>query len=860
MPRERVAWGVCTMWLGFVSRCWAGLGRGAFGLLLLGWTLVASAQTYVQASTTYAWVSTSGHSTASWSRGAACSGGGADRDDDVTAELPLGFTFVFGGSKYTTLRIMTNGRLQFSNTFCGYGTNSTSPRTYPYPYPDANLVRTMSVYGADIDMTSGGGKVFYSTIGTAPNRQFVVTWEDVEEWSATGSLFNFQVILNESGDFIYQYGPSVNRSGGKAQIGWEVTTSNYAVVSYTNIGSLNKTAMRFYDPTAVALPGGFNVFDSSTLTGLLTGAIQTKVAGAAFSLDVIALNTARTGLLTTFTGAVAIDILNGSDNSGALSASTGCRSTWTVIQTLAGTRLFGLLNAGRLTVTGLTENNAWRDVRIRVTHTPASGAPVIGCSSDNFAIRPASFSAPVASDADWRTAGSTRSLANASAAGGNVHAAGRPFRVAFNALNALGAVTTGYTGSPSLVFEACSLPATCAGASAASLVAPLSVSAGAVSSVSATYSEAGSFSASAQDSTFAAVDALDGTPLSSRLIRSTSAVIGRFVPDRYLLNLSNAPVLAPGQGSACTTRSDWNFTWVGQPFAWATAPVITVTAQDANGQTVQQYAGSLFKLAASAVSLTWGSNAPVGAPLSVTGQTVALAATGAGQASLSFGTAASFVFTRPLAPLAPFNAVISATVSLADASEAGVSGNGSINALAPLIINGAGAGIEFTGGNAAGANLLTYGRLQLSNAHGDSRRPLSLLYEAQAWSGAAWYRNHRDSCLQPAAAAVVMSNWSAGLTTCDVSLVTVSRASRGQGAVQLNAPVAAKTGGLDVSLRLNAASGTGCVAGGSVAGASAALPWLQGPWTSAPDYLSDPLVRASFGRLRTDSLIRREIF
>jgi hypothetical protein len=137
---------------------------------------------------------------------------------------------------------------------------------------------------------------------------------------------------------------------------------------------------------------------------------------------------------------------------------------------------------------------------------------------------------------------------------------------------------------------------------------------------------------------------------------------------------------------------------------------------------------------------------------------------------------------------------------------------------------------------------------------------LSLLYEAQAWSGAAWYRNHRDSCLQPAAAAVVMSNWSAGLSTCDVSLATVSRASRGQGAVQLNAPVAAKTGGLDVSLRLNAASGTGCVAGGSVAGASAALPWLQGPWTSAPDYLSDPRVRASFGRLRTDSLIRREIF
>ena len=843
----------------FATRQWEGLGRGALGLLLLVCSLAVSAQTYVQASATFDWVSTAGHSTASWSRAAACSGPGADRDDDITAELPLGFTFKFGGTNYTTVRIMTNGRLQFNNAFCGYGTNSTSPRTYPYPYPDASLVRTMSVYGADIDMNAGG-KVFYRTIGTAPNRQFVVTWEDVEEWSASGSSFNLQIVLNEGGDFVYQYGASVNRSGGKARIGWEVTTANYAVVSYTNIGSLNGRAIRFYDPTAVVLPGGFNVFETGTLTGLLTGAIQTKVAGAAFGLDVIALNTARTALLTTFTGAVSIDILNSSDNSGTLSTTTGCRSSWTVIQSLAGTRSFSLLNLGRLTVTGFTEANAWRDVRIRITHTPASGSPVIGCSSDNFAIRPAAFSAPAATDADWRTAGTTRNLANAASVGGAVHAAGRPFRVAFNALNALGAITTGYTGSPSLVFGACSLPAACAGASAASLIAPLSVTAGVVSSLSATFSEAGSFTASAEDSTFAAVDALDGTPLGSRLISSPSAVIGRFVPDRYLLGLANTPVLAPGQGSACTTRGDWNFTWVGQPFGWATAPVVTVTAQDASGQTMQQYAGALFKLTASAVSLTWGSNAPGGAPLSVSGQTVTLAATGAGQGSLAFGNAASFVFTRPGAPLAPFNAVISTTVNLADASEAAVAGNGTINALAPLVIDGAGAGIDFSGGNAAGANLVTYGRLQLSNGHGDSRRPLTLLYEAQAWSGAAWYRNHRDSCLQPAAAAVVMSNWGGGLATCDVSLATVTRASRGQGMVQLSAPVAAKTGGLDVSLKLSSAAGSGCVGGGAVAGVSAAIPWLQGPWTSAPNYLSDPLIRASFGRLRTDSLIRREIF
>jgi len=186
--------------------------------------------------------------------------------------------------------------------------------------------------------------------------------------------------------------------------------------------------------------------------------------------------------------------------------------------------------------------------------------------------------------------------------------------------------------------------------------------------------------------------------------------------------------------------------------------------------------------------------------------------------------------------------------------------NGTIASASSLVINGGGSGIEFTGTNAAGANLQTYGRLQIMSVQGDSRRALSMVYEAQAWSGAAWYRNQRDSCVQPPAGSVAMSNWGSGLSACDVSVSAVTRATRGQGLIQLGAPVAARSGGLDVALRLGAASGSVCVAGASQASTSAGLPWLQGPWTSAPNYSSDPVGRATFGRLRVDSLIRRELF
>ena len=150
----------------------------AFGLALACVSTPASAASYGYSAEPYAWVSTAGATTVSWSNTSQCSGGGAAVDDDVTAELPIGFTYVYGTTSYTTVRIQSNGRLQFGNNFCGYGTQTTSPVTYPYNYPDANVVRTMRVYGADFD-SSIGGVVTDATIGNAPNRLLVATRSNI---------------------------------------------------------------------------------------------------------------------------------------------------------------------------------------------------------------------------------------------------------------------------------------------------------------------------------------------------------------------------------------------------------------------------------------------------------------------------------------------------------------------------------------------------------------------------------------------------------------------------------------------------------------------------------------------------------
>jgi len=293
---------------------------------------LAQAASYSYTPETYSWINPATHANVTWTNAASCTGGGAAVDDDITGLINLGFTFKFGATNYTQVRVMSNGRLQFNNTFCGYGTQVTGPpRTYPYGYPNANVVRTMKVYGADFDPAQGG-TVRYASLGTAPNRYFVVTWSSVPEWNTTAwtcaqSCFNLQVIIHENGEFVYQYGSSLNPSNGKADIGWELTTTDYGLYSFTSIGALANTAVRFY-PTPVAeyqmdettWVGASSVIDSSgnAKHGTPLGTAQTVAGG----------KLCRGGNIPSNNSAATIDAINTGLDVDTQIGSTGAISFW----------------------------------------------------------------------------------------------------------------------------------------------------------------------------------------------------------------------------------------------------------------------------------------------------------------------------------------------------------------------------------------------------------------------------------------------------------------------------------------------------------------------------------------------------
>ncbi len=572
-------------------------------------------------------------------------------------------------------------------------------------------------------------------------------------------------------------------------------------------------------------PGGFNAFESATAAGAITGVIKTKVAGNTFSLDVVALNLAKTALDTSFSNNVTVQLL-GNTSTGISLDANNCPVSSTLIQ--SGT---AAISGGRTTVTFAAVGNVWRDVRVRVLY-PTASPTLTACSSDNFAVKPSSLGA-IASHADWQTAGTTTTLANTGASGGVVHKAGRPFTLRVTGYNASNVVTSNYDGSPA-ASTTCVLPAS--GCVAGTFdVGAFTASAGTASSNTASYSEVGAISATMTDSGYASVDSGDTAASCAGYYACASAInIGRFIPDHFDI-ATNTPAFTPACGS---------FTYLGQPFGFGTSPVWTATARNSSGVTTRNYTGSLFKLTAGTVtgqiwSAASGTVAAIGSP-----PAVSVADIGAGQGTLTFGVgsppSAGLVFGRT-ALAAPFNASLTLSASVADSEGIAYASNPYQHS-----------GIGFDDSNAASSTdaQMRFGRLRIANANGSELLALPVPLTAQYWNGQGFVTNLLDDCTSLAAPTLTYFTQN-----------TSNQLASGETSATLNSPFVAGVGGLRLS-----APGNGNF--GYLDLAISAPDWLKFNWDGV-DQASDsnlfddnPRARAAFGKRKGSDkvIIRREIY
>lgn len=601
-------------------------------------------------------------------------------------------------------------------------------------------------------------------------------------------------------------------------------------------------------------PGYFNAVETSTpAADVASGVIKTRIAGASNTVSLVALTLGGVQL-SVYTGTLTVSVLDATNTTGVLVAGTNCDAGWVDAPASAlGSATFAAIDAGRkdftFTYTGnLTNAGALPDARLKM-YDAALG--VTGCSTDNFALRPASFGTLLVSHNTSDTAGTAVALATSGFAPTTtpVHKAGAPFTLRATAYNAAGAVIGTYAGSPTFDFAASStLLGTNKGIAS---VAAWTASGGTVTSNSATYSEAGAARLALVDTTYASVDAVDGSTTAQRDIGPFYVDVGRFIPDHFTFTDTTAggARFVAGCNGGITP-----FTYAGQPFVFAVTPTGTITAASATGTVVTNYAGTLYKLTVNPQSSYLTTAAAASFDLtrvpSPTNNTVSNA-NGVTLYTVIPAAAPGYVFTKGNTPAVPFDADVAIRIDFTESDGVTLSGTPGFGTAT------ADGGIPFAAGGVTTTayNEVRYGRLVIESAHGSERLPLQVPlraeYFASVGGGNGFARNLLDSggiagctgnalmlgdfTIAPSGGATVTAS---ALTTMNAGLATLT----------LDAPL---LGGVNVSADVAL---TALISGD--------LPWLQVDNGDADAvWNNDPTGVASFGLFRSDDrrIYQREV-
>ena len=586
-----------------------------------------------------------------------------------------------------------------------------------------------------------------------------------------------------------------------------------------------KTVQQDFAASCRDIPPPVSSTDFDCTTTPTNNRLYTQVVGKPFDMYVRALN-------TTYAQAAAKTVTVELVDASNWGAQDSCSTRPPVVSSQSVTFAKGQTALPKVLFT-LPE--ARRNLRCRVTEQglPTDKATAPSCSSDNFAVRPASLKA-------------TELI-------GQQVKAGREFQLTVEG-------GPGYDGQPQLrIFEDITT------ASLGNLnTTQFPAAEKGIASGTFTYSEVGYLRWNAFDNAFTAVDQQSGDciPGSTQNERTDGRFgcnfeeagkksLARFVPDHFAVSESSFTPGCPSDG----------FSYMDQGFKLQA----TVEARNAAGQTTKNYDvrhviddGTLkLNYAAGMVDVLLKDN---------TGSTILSAPSRLvlqrtlwkeGQYLLTITR-----FKRGDTPDGPYDA-LDIGLAVRDSTAANTTMlqrdmNAATSDCRTDLTGQSSARDVCTGTRIVQGTKMRFGRLAMSNAYGSERLPLPLPLTAQYWNGQGFIQNPLDNCTQLKTENVIVPARGTSNTLGMVHpQISVTPMVKGKGSLLLNAPGAA--GSVDLSLFLvRGAVANNCLSltsTGSIT--SAQIPWLRGQWCgNAHDRF--PTARATFGLYKSSLIQRRE--
>ena len=174
-------------------------------------------------------------------------------EDDALVEVLLPFPFSFYGTTYNFVRISSNGVLLFTGERIDFENLCLSPE------PAAGMGDMIAPYWDDLNLAFAG-VVQTEVIGEAPERVFVVEWDDVPSFANVDDRVTFEVQLHEgTGNITFLYEDVARQQGNRgssATIGLQSESQGYALqLGCNQLVLRDRSAVEFlYPPDSNAGP------------------------------------------------------------------------------------------------------------------------------------------------------------------------------------------------------------------------------------------------------------------------------------------------------------------------------------------------------------------------------------------------------------------------------------------------------------------------------------------------------------------------------------------------------------------------------------------------------------------------------
>jgi hypothetical protein len=182
--------------------------------------------------------------------------------DDSEAPVTLPFPILYQGNLYTIITVGNNGGIVLGNGAAQVGYTMVAGNGL-YPYVQ------------DLNTALAGGGVFHGVVGTAPNRKFIVSWNNLPHFGTGGTDGStFQLIIEEATMEIYYVYQDVAMSnvawnnGADAEIG--VRGPQNINISLNNANYLSNNSCVHFNYTNCPKPTNFTIFNLLPTEATLT--------------------------------------------------------------------------------------------------------------------------------------------------------------------------------------------------------------------------------------------------------------------------------------------------------------------------------------------------------------------------------------------------------------------------------------------------------------------------------------------------------------------------------------------------------------------------------------------------------------